>query len=177
MHKLKNNKLLSSPSWGQHANQYYHYYRYHYYYYYYYYIVTCTSSYYIYIYIYVSLSLYIYIYICIDLQINICVNAASSVGPLTWLHLTLKVWIIANATYLQLPEKELPLWLHRHLHTCHILPPSGIDWGLFLVVFTGSEGKHLFHRIGWKGRTWQLWPTNSAKVIVWAPYIYIYIYI
>ena len=34
------------------------------------------------------------------------------------------------------------------LHTCHILPPSEIDWRLFLAVFTGSEGKHLFHRIG-----------------------------
>ena len=33
-------------------------------------------------------------------------------------------------------------------HTCHILPPSEIDWGLFLAVFTGLEGKHLFHRIG-----------------------------
>ena len=31
---------------------------------------------------------------------------------------------------------------------CHILPPSEIGWGLFLYVFTGSEGKHLFHRIG-----------------------------
>ena len=41
-------------------------------------------------------------------------------------------------------------------HTCHILPPSEIDWGLFLAVFTGSEGKHLFHRIGRKGRIWQL---------------------
>ena len=33
-------------------------------------------------------------------------------------------------------------------HTCHILPPSEIDWGLFWAVFTGSEGRHLFHRIG-----------------------------
>ena len=33
-------------------------------------------------------------------------------------------------------------------HTCHILPPSEIDWGLFWAVFAGSEGKHLFHIIG-----------------------------
>ena len=32
--------------------------------------------------------------------------------------------------------------------TCHILPPSEIDWGLFLADFAGSEGKSLFHRIG-----------------------------
>ena len=36
----------------------------------------------------------------------------------------------------------------REDHTCHILPPSELDWGLFLAVFTGLEGKHLFHRIG-----------------------------
>ena len=33
-------------------------------------------------------------------------------------------------------------------HTLHILPPSEIDLGLFWAVFAGSEGKHLFHRIG-----------------------------
>ena len=33
-------------------------------------------------------------------------------------------------------------------HTCHILPPSEIDRGLFLAVFAGSEGRYLFHRIG-----------------------------
>ena len=27
------------------------------------------------------------------------------------------------------------------LHTCHNLPPSEIDEGLFLAGFTGSEGK------------------------------------
>ena len=36
----------------------------------------------------------------------------------------------------------------RARHTCHILPPSEIDLGLFLVVDAGSEGKYLFHRIG-----------------------------
>ena len=41
-------------------------------------------------------------------------------------------------------------------HTCHILPPSEIDLGLCLAVFAGSGGKYLFHRIGRKGRTWQL---------------------
>ena len=34
------------------------------------------------------------------------------------------------------------------LHTCHILPPSEIDLGLFWADLTGSEGQHLFHRIG-----------------------------
>ena len=33
-------------------------------------------------------------------------------------------------------------------HTCHNLPPSEIDGELFLAVFTGSEGRYLFHRIG-----------------------------
>ena len=36
----------------------------------------------------------------------------------------------------------------RILHSRHILPPSEIDLGLFWAVFTGSEGKYLFHRIG-----------------------------
>ena len=35
-----------------------------------------------------------------------------------------------------------------HIHTCHILPPSEIDLGLFRADFTDFEGKHLFHRIG-----------------------------
>ena len=39
--------------------------------------------------------------------------------------------------------------------TCHILPHSEIDLGLFWADFTDLEGKHLFHRIGWKGRIWQ----------------------
>ena len=30
------------------------------------------------------------------------------------------------------------------VHTCHNLPPSEIDLGLFLAVFTGSEGRYLF---------------------------------
>ena len=37
-----------------------------------------------------------------------------------------------------------------------IFYPSEIDRGLFLAVFTGSEGERLFHRIGRKGRVWQL---------------------
>ena len=41
-------------------------------------------------------------------------------------------------------------------HTCHILPPSEIDSGLCLAVFAGSGGEYLFHRIGRKGRIWQL---------------------
>ena len=44
----------------------------------------------------------------------------------------------------------------RLSHTCHILPPSEIVLGLCLAVFAGSGGKYLFHRIGWKGRIWQL---------------------
>ena len=34
--------------------------------------------------------------------------------------------------------------------------PSEIDVGLCLAVFAGSGGKYLFHRIGWRGRKWQL---------------------
>ena len=48
-------------------------------------------------------------------------------------------------------------------HTCHILPPSEIDLGLCLAVFAGSGGKYLFHRIGWKGRIWQLCETLLCK--------------
>ena len=33
-------------------------------------------------------------------------------------------------------------------HTCHIIPPSEIDLGLFWAHFTDLEGNHLFHRIG-----------------------------
>ena len=43
------------------------------------------------------------------------------------------------------------------IHTCHILPPSEIYFGLYLAVIAGSGGKYLFHRIGWKGRIWQPW--------------------
>ena len=32
--------------------------------------------------------------------------------------------------------------------TCHIPPPSEIDRGMFLTVFTSPEGTCLFHRIG-----------------------------
>ena len=46
--------------------------------------------------------------------------------------------------------------------TRHILPPSEIDLGLCLAVFAGSGGKYLFHRIGWKGRIWQLWLVLTA---------------
>ena len=34
---------------------------------------------------------------------------------------------------------EFPSGHSPELHTCHILPPSEIDCGLCLVVFTGSE--------------------------------------
>ena len=36
----------------------------------------------------------------------------------------------------------------RSPHSCHILPPSEIDLGLFWADFTDLEGKHPFHRIG-----------------------------
>ena len=42
-------------------------------------------------------------------------------------------------------------------HTCHNRPPSEIDLRLFWADFTDLEGKHLFHRIGWKGRIWQVY--------------------
>ena len=82
-------------------------------------------------------------------------------------------------------------------HTCHIRPPSEIDLGLRLAVFAGSEAKYLFHRIGWKGRIWQVWwgrrcswppsssstagPTRPCRLCVYiicvmCIYIYIYIY-
>ena len=57
---------------------------------------------------------------------------------------------------IQLPEIS-PTSFFTDFHTCHILPPSEIDLGLCLAVFAGSGGKYLFHRIGWKGRIWQLW--------------------
>ena len=48
-------------------------------------------------------------------------------------------------------------------HTCHILPLSEIDLGLCLALFAGSGGKHLFHRIGWKGRIWQLCDAHESS--------------
>ena len=52
------------------------------------------------------------------------------------------------------------VWLKQNIigiiHTRHILPPSEIDLGLFWADLTDLEGKHLFHRIGWKGRIWQV---------------------
>ena len=52
----------------------------------------------------------------------------------------------------------------RQHHTRHILLPSEIDLRLFWADFTGSEGKHLFHRIGWKGRIWQPWASLGAPL-------------
>ena len=54
---------------------------------------------------------------------------------------------------LRISESEslgTPLWTWEFhpLPTRHILPPSEIDLGLFWAVFTGLEGKKLFHRIG-----------------------------
>ena len=74
------------------------------------------------------------------------------------------------------------------MHTCHNLPPSEIDGGLFLAVFTGSEGEHLFHRIGWKGRIWQLCHAAQSSdpdpgerglgvKVIDSTYTYVYIYI
>ena len=51
-------------------------------------------------------------------------------------------------------------------HTCHILPPSEIDLGLFWAVFTSSGEKYLFHRIGRKGRIWQLCPWPATIIIM-----------
>ena len=50
----------------------------------------------------------------------------------------------------------LLLALSLLLHNCHIIPLSEIDVGLFWAAFAGLEGKYLFHRIGRKGRIWQL---------------------
>ena len=65
------------------------------------------------------------------------------------------------------------IYTYIHIHTCHILPPSAIDVGLCLAVFAGSGGKYLFHRIGWKGRIWQL----CVYICVYSVHICIYIYI
>ena len=51
------------------------------------------------------------------------------------------------------PKATYCRWI---IHTYHNLPPSEIDGGLFLADFAGSGGIYLFHRIGWKGRIWQL---------------------
>ena len=52
----------------------------------------------------------------------------------------------------------------RERHTCYILPPSEIDVRLCSAVFAGSGGNSLFHRIGWKGRIWQLWEGGEANL-------------
>ena len=56
-------------------------------------------------------------------------------------------------------------YVTRRPHTCHNLPPSEIDGGLFLADFAGSEGIYLFHRIGWKGRIWQPCIRNNCKLL------------
>ena len=45
-------------------------------------------------------------------------------------------------------------------------PYSTPLWNIFGAVFggfAGSEGRYLFHRIGWKGRIWQLWRGSQGR--------------
>ena len=116
--------------------------------------------------------IYIYIYIYIHIIISYqegpaaCPGSGSPAaarcwggrlrGPLYMYNIYIYIYIypclyvlyMYNITYYDIP------WCN--IHTCHPLPPSEIDLGLRLAVFTSSEGQYLFHRIGWKGRIWQL---------------------
>ena len=65
-------------------------------------------------------------------------------------------------SFMTLPSAQ-DTWIYHNYHKSNwiyilaiLYSPSEIDLGLFCAVFTDSEGKHLFHRIGWKGRIWQL---------------------
>ena len=52
-----------------------------------------------------------------------------------------------------LPQNDL-FQTNPKLAICY--PPSETDRGLLWAAFAGSEGKYLFHRIGRKGKIWQL---------------------
>ena len=102
-----------------------------------------------------SLSLYIYIYkrcVCV----YVCIYIYIHTYVYREIHMYTYVYAMSpGPTSVAIRARRS----RRYSYTqpaCHILPPSEIGWGLFSYVFTGSEGKHLFHRIGWKGRIWQL---------------------
>ena len=107
---------------------------------------------YIYIYIYIHMYIYIYIYICFYLP--------------PWLRTP---WLEGNCTCEHMVRTESCQTASSdqkghcgQFHSCHILPPSEIDLGLCFAIFAVSGGEHLFHRIGWKGRIWQLWVFKSS---------------
>ena len=96
---------------------------------------------------------YIYIYIYIYKSISIYISLTLSLSTSLSLSLSIYVYIYI---YTYIPRGTRPHSPRRAargrtpwvFHTRHILPPSEIDGGLFLADFAGSEGKHLFHRIG-----------------------------
>ena len=58
-----------------------------------------------------------------------------------------KYWLelIVGEIVIKPPYTSCSSGFERKVHTCHILPPSEIDLGLFWADFTDLEGKHLFH--------------------------------
>ena len=96
---------------------------------------------------YVYIYIYVYMYICVYIYIYIYIY----------------VWVF-DANMCRTPSPSHPFAGPASPHTCHILPPSEIDLGLCLTVFAGSGGKYLFHRIGWKGRIWQLCSSSHKAV-------------
>ena len=129
---------------------------------------------YIYIYIYSIHTLYIYIYIYTYIHTYIPYRpcgapsrverhgrpGAPAGSRLSWIF-AYKIFELRIGRFEVEFDKIFEL---RIVHTWHILPPSKIDCGLFLADFTDSGGKYLFHRIGWKGRIWQL--CISASIII-----------
>ena len=128
---------------------------------------------YIYIYTHTYTHMYIYIYI---IQYNTCMTIIIIILIIVVVVVVVEIIIIIVIIVIarlawhgrgttppsehseRLTPRRPKIQNPELLHTCHILPPSEIDLGLWLPVFAGSGGKHLFHRIGWKGRIWQLCP-------------------
>ena len=136
---------------------------------------------YVRVHVYICVYIYIYTHTYIDTS-NCCFRAGvwgdparppMHAGPCRSIYTHICIYIYIYAHMYREREREIIICVYiyiKHIYikliysihiyiyryTCHILPPSEIDSGLCLAVFAGSGGKCLFHRIGRKGRIWQL---------------------
>ena len=117
--------------------------------------VCIYLSMYVCMYVYMHICIYITIYVC-NIYIYIYIYPASGFMASTK---STSLWICLPSfacSWARAPRMES--------RTCHSLPASEIDEGLFWAVSTGSGGRYLFHRIGRKGRTWQLRKLQPAEL-------------
>ena len=75
-------------------------------------------------------------------------TTTTTTTTITTITITITITIAITMLIYMSSCSSIIISLRRRLHTCHILPPSEIDLGLFWANFTDFEGKHLFHRIG-----------------------------